>query len=74
MGNVTLMMKDRVFWTWDDNEYSWQSRPFHGRQVKRRNGKGKGKGKGGFKGIGGAYLGEEQAQDPEWWSAEDCAW
>ena len=29
------------FWTWDDNEYAWQSRPLKGRQVKRRNGKGK---------------------------------
>ena len=37
------------FWTWDDTEYAWQSRPFKGRQVKRRKGKGKGKGKGGFK-------------------------
>ena len=27
------------FWTWDDNEQAWQSRPFKGRQVKRRNGK-----------------------------------
>ena len=24
------------FWTWDDNEYTSQSRPFKGRQVKRR--------------------------------------
>ena len=48
--------------------------PFKGRQVKRRMGKGKGKGKGGFKGNGWAYLGEEQAQDPEWWSEEDCVW
>ena len=23
-------------WTWDDNEYVWQSRPFKGRQVRRR--------------------------------------
>ena len=41
------------FWTWDDNEYAWQSRPFKGREVMRRKGKGKGKGngkgKGGFK-------------------------
>ena len=26
------------FWTWDDNEYAWQSRPIKGRQVKRRKG------------------------------------
>ena len=36
------------FWTWDDIEYAWQSRPLNGRRVRRR--KGKGKGKGGFKG------------------------
>ena len=39
------MMKDLVFGHGDDTEYSWQSRPFKGRQVKRRNGKGKGEGK-----------------------------
>ena len=42
--------------------------------MRRRRGKGKGKGKGGFKGTGRAFLGEEHAQDPEWWSEEDCAW
>ena len=31
----------------------------------------KGKGKGGFKGISRAHFGEEQTQDPEWWSEED---
>ena len=29
------------FWTWDDNECARQSRPFNGRQVKRRKGKAK---------------------------------
>ena len=53
------MMKDRVFGHGDDNENTWQSRPFEGRQVRRR------KGKGGFKGTGTAYLGEEQALDAE---------
>ena len=48
-------------WTWDDNEYIWQSRKFQGRQVKKS--KGKGKGKGGFKRIGNASFGEEQTQD-----------
>ena len=66
------MMKDRVFWTWDDNEFSWQSKPSRGRQVRKR--KRKGKGKGGFKGTRRAFLRQEQAQDPEWWSEEDCAW
>ena len=37
------------FWTWDDNEYAWQSRKFQDRLLKRRKGKGKRKGKGGFK-------------------------
>ena len=62
------------FWTWDDNEYAWQFRPFKGRQVKRRKGKGKGKGKGRSKKTGRAFIGEEQVQDPEWWSEEDFAW
>ena len=61
------------FGRWDDDEYAWQSRPFMSRILKKR-GKGKGKGKGGFKGTGRAFLGEEQAQDPEWRSEEDCAW
>ena len=65
------MMNDRVFWTWDENEYTWQSRPFKNRQMRRR--KGKGKGEGGFKGTGRAFLGEEQAQESERWSEEDCA-
>ena len=54
-------------WTWDDNEYAWQSRPFKGRQVTRRKGKGKRKGKGRSKRTGRAFFGDEQAQDPEWW-------
>ena len=62
------------FWTWDDNEHAWQSRPFVGRQVKRRKSKAQGKSKGGFKAIGRAFLGEEQAQDREWWSEEDIVW
>ena len=58
------------FWIWNDYEYAWQSRPFKGRQVKRRKGKGKGKGKGRSKRTGRAFFGDEQAQDPEWWSEE----
>ena len=58
------------FWTWDDNEYAWQSRPYKGRQVKRRKGKGKGK----SKRTGRAFFCEEQAQDPELWPEEDLAW
>ena len=27
------------FWTWDDTECAWLSRPFKGRQVKRRKGR-----------------------------------
>ena len=37
------------FWAWDDNEHTWQSRPFEGRHVRRRKDKGKGQGKSGFK-------------------------
>ena len=61
------------FRTWDDNEHVWQSRKFQDRQVKGKKGKEKTKGKGGFKGVG-AYLGEEQTQDNEWWSEEDSVW
>ena len=61
-------------WTWDDNEYAWQSRPFKGRQVRRRKGKGKGKGKSGFKKTRRVFIGEEQEKDPEWLSEEDFAW
>ena len=43
-------------WTWDDNEYVWQSRQFRDHQLKRGKGKGEGKGKGGFKGTGRAFL------------------
>ena len=60
------------FWTWDDNQYAWQSRPFKGRQVKRR--KRKGKGKGISNRTRRAFFGEEHAQDPELWSEEDFAW
>ena len=52
------------FWTWDDFEYAWQSRPFKDRQVKRRKGKDKGK----SKRTGRAFF------DPELWSEEDFAW
>ena len=62
------------FWTWDDTERAWQSRPIKGCQVKRRKGKGKEKGKGRPKRTGRAFFGDEQVQDPEWWSEEDVAW
>ena len=62
------------FLTWEDTECAWQSRPFKGRQVKRRRGKGKGKHKGKSKRSGRAFLNEEQAQDSEMWSEEDFAW
>ena len=48
------------FWTWDDTECAWQSRPFKGRQVKRRKGKGQRKRKGRSKRTGRAFFGEEQ--------------
>ena len=41
------------FWIRDDNEYAWQSRPFKGRQVRRRKGKGKRKKENGSKGKRG---------------------
>ena len=62
------------FWTWDDNEYAWQSRQFKGRQLKRRKGKGKGKHKGRFNKTGRAFFGDAQAQDSDLWSEEDSAW
>ena len=62
------------FWTWEDTECAWQSRPFKGRQVRRRKGKGKGKHKGFFKRTRRAFFGDEQAQDSEMWSEKDLAW
>ena len=58
------------FWTWEDIECAWHSRPFKGRQMKRRKGKGKGR----SKRTGRAFFGDEHIQDPEWWSEEDFAW
>ena len=69
-----LTMRDQVFRTWVDNGYAWQSRPFNGRQVKRRKGQGKRTGKSGFKRTETAFRGEEQVQDLEWWSEEDFPW
>ena len=40
-----------VFWVYDDADYAWYQRRFHGRQTRRGKGKGKRKGKG--KGRGG---------------------
>ena len=63
------------FWTRDDTEGAWQSRPFKGRQMKRRKGKGKGKRQRTIpKRTGRAFSGDEQVQDPEWWSEQDFAW
>ena len=66
-------MKDLVFGHGTTTSILGSPGPFKSRQV-RRKGKGKGKGKGEFKGTRRAFLGEEPAQDPEWWSEEDCAW
>ena len=60
------------FSTWDDREYAWAVQAVE-RSPSEEKKKQKGKGKGGFKGTGRVFLGEEQAQDPEWWSQEDCA-
>ena len=53
------------FWTRDDTEGVWQSRPYKGRQLKRRKGKGKGKHKGLSKRSGRAFLGEQAQQGQE---------
>ena len=62
------------FWTWDDTQCVRQSRPFKGRQVKRRKGKGQGKGKVRSKRTGRAFFGDEQTQDTEWLQEEDPVW
>ena len=54
---IFLMMKDHVFWTWDDNEHAWQSRKFQDRHFSERKGNGICKSDGGFKRTGNAYLG-----------------
>ena len=63
-----------MFLDLDNTECAKQSRPFKGRQVNRRKGKGKGKHRGIYKRSGRAFLGEEQAQDSEMRSEEDLAW
>ena len=64
---------DEGVWTWDNNKYDWQSRPFGSRKLKKRS-KGKGKNKGWSRGTRRAFLGEEQAHESELWSEEDSAW
>ena len=61
------------FWTWNDTECAWQSRPFKGRQVKRRTGQER-KARRFFQRSGRAFFGDDQVQDPEWWSEIDFAW
>ena len=34
VSKVPLMMKGRVFWTWDDNAYAWQSKKFKDREMR----------------------------------------
>ena len=60
------------FWTWDDTECAWQSRPFKNRQVKKRIGEGKGKGR--SQRTRRAFFGDEQTKDPEWRQEEDPVW
>ena len=62
------------FWTWDDTEGVWQSRPLKGRQVKRKKRQGKRKAQRETNRSGRTFLGEEQSQDSEMWSEEDFAW
>ena len=59
------------FWTWTTTSMLGSPVSSKVAKLKRRKGKGEGKGKGGFKGTGKTHFGEEQAQDPEWWSEED---
>ena len=61
--------KRSCFWTWDDTESAWQSRLFKSRQVKKKEKERKGR----FKRTRRAFFGDEQVQDPEWWSKEDFA-
>ena len=68
------MMKDRVFG--HGTTTSMVGSPVSSKvaKLKQEKGKGKGKGNGGFKRTGKAHFGEEQTQDPEWWSEEDSVW
>ena len=59
------------FWTWDDTECAWQSRPFKGRQVKRRKRKREKENTKVYpKEAEEPSRGEEQAQDSEMLSKE----
>ena len=64
------MMKDRVFG--HGTTTSKLGSPDLLKVAKLKDGKVKGKG--GFKTTGTAHFGEEQTQDPEWWSEEDSVW
>ena len=61
------------FWTWDDTECAWQSRPFKERQVKKKK-EGKRKRQRTIQNDRNSLFSDEQEQDPEWWSEEDFAW
>ena len=71
---VTLMTKDRV--VGHGTTTSISGSPDRSKVAKWGDEKVKqqGKGQGGFKDKGKAFLGEEEAQDPDWQSEEDGAW
>ena len=66
------MMKDHVFGHGTTTRMFGNPESFRIVKLKEEKRKGKGKGKGG--GTGRTYVGEEQAQDFEWWSEEDSVW
>ena len=62
-------------WTWYDTEGVWQSRPYKGPQLQMNERKTKWKAqKVHPKRSERAVLGDEQAQDSEFWSEEDFVW
>jgi hypothetical protein len=70
-----------IFWTFDDENFAWMSRPFRGRKLRRGTPKGRGKGKGskGYsrfksrfkgKGKGGFNHANQTTNDSNaWWGA-----
>ena len=74
VNKAILMMKDSVFWTWDDNEHAWQSSQFKCRHVKKEEAKEKVRAKVGSKELVKHTLVKKQTQDTKWWSEEDSVW
>ena len=62
------------FWRWDDNEYTWQSKPFKSRQVIRREGAYPQSGVSAFESPSEAWPDDPSISDPPWFHMSHSAW